>query len=75
MNAVQATLSTLRGDEVTVTLFQHGDEDPTVMITVDDADDSAVPTAEFTLSEVAELREILRKLEELASPQPYRRAG
>jgi hypothetical protein len=53
---------TLRDDAVQVTLFTHADEEPTILLTVVDHDDSVVPTAEFTLSEAGEFRDLLRKL-------------
>ena len=67
MSVDQAELQTRRGDGVLVTLFQHAGEHPTILVSVSDADDTTIPTAEFTLQEAAELREILRKFCELAS--------
>jgi hypothetical protein len=58
--------STIRGDDLQVTLFTHPGEDPTILVTVIDHDDTIVPTAEFTLGEVGELRELLRRLCESA---------
>lgn len=54
--------STLRGDELMVTLFTHAGEEPTILVTLIDHDDTAVPTAEFTLREAGEVRELLRRL-------------
>lgn len=54
--------STLRGDELMVTLFTHSGEDPTILVTVIDHDDTPIPTAEFTLREAGEVRELLRRL-------------
>lgn len=54
--------STLRGDDLQVTLFTHPGEKPTILVTVIDHDESIVPTAEFTLAEAGELREVLRQL-------------
>jgi len=54
--------STLRGDDLQVTLFQHAGQDPSILVTVIDHDECLVPTAEFTLAEVGELREVLRRL-------------
>ena len=56
---------TSRGDVLQVTLFTHADERPTILVTVIDHDDSIVPTAEFTLEEMGDLRELLRRLCEL----------
>jgi hypothetical protein len=53
---------TLRGDDVQVTLFTHPGEEPTILLTVIDHDESPVPTAEFTLAEAGELRDLLRRL-------------
>jgi hypothetical protein len=53
---------TLRGDELVVTLFTHAGEDPTIMVTLSDADDTPVPTAEFTLKEAGAFRDSLRRL-------------
>jgi hypothetical protein len=60
----QARIRTERGDEIFVTLMDHGPE-PTVLVSLVDADDTKIPTAEFTITEAAELREILRKFGEL----------
>lgn len=65
MTVDQATLATRRGDEVTMTLFAHPGEAASLLISVADADDSVVPTAEFTIAEAGELRELLRELLEL----------
>lgn len=56
------TLKTARGDEVQATLFAHGGERPTILLTVLDADGSRVPTAELTLRECGEFRDKLRRL-------------
>ncbi len=53
---------TLRGDVVKVTLFAHAGEEPTILVTVIDHDDTIVPTAEFTLEEMGDLRELFRRL-------------
>jgi hypothetical protein len=55
-------ISTVRGDDLKVTLFAHADEDPTILVTLIDHDESLVPTAEFTLYEAAALRDTLRRL-------------
>jgi hypothetical protein len=60
-----AFMRTRRGDELTVTLFQHAGEGPTICIAVDDADDCAVPTFEMTIEETTDFREILRKFGEI----------
>jgi len=61
MSVDQATIRTGRGDELLVTLFDHAGEPPSILISVLDADDHAVPTAELTIVEAADLREVLRK--------------
>jgi len=53
---------TSRGDAVVLTLFDHAGEDPTILLSVLDADDTPVPTAEFTFAEAALLREELRRM-------------
>lgn len=55
-------IRTLRGDELQITLFTHADEEPTILVTLTDADDTIVPTAEFTLAEAGALRDTLRRL-------------
>jgi hypothetical protein len=53
---------TLRGDVVKVTAFAYAGEEPTILLTVIDHDDTIVPTAEFTLREAGEFRELFRSL-------------
>lgn len=67
MAVEQRTILTARGDRLTLSLFTHAGEDATVMVTVDDADDSVAPTAEFTMAEAGEFREALRALCERGS--------
>jgi hypothetical protein len=67
MSVDQANLKTRRGDDVMVTLFHHTGEPSSILISVFDADNTMVPTAQFTLGEAAELRETLRKFCEKAS--------
>ena len=55
-------IRTLRGDELQVTLFTNAGEEPSILITLTDADESIVPTAEFSLDEAGQFRDILRKL-------------
>jgi hypothetical protein len=55
-------MSTVHGDDLQVTLFTHAGEEPTILVTVRDRDESRVPTAEFTLYEAAALRDTLRRL-------------
>ena len=57
-------IETVRGDRIVVTLFMHPGERPSIMVTIDDVDESLVPTAELTIPEAADLREALRKLSE-----------
>lgn len=67
-------IRTLRGDELQITLFTHADEEPTILVTVSDADDTVVPTAEFTLAEAGAFRDTLRRLcEEGWRSQPWPR--
>lgn len=61
MSVDTAFLRTHRGDEVTVNLFSHAGQRPTICITIDDVDECKLPTFELTLREAGELREILRK--------------
>jgi hypothetical protein len=60
-------VSTRRGDMVRLSLFTHAGEDPTILVSVLDCDDSAIPTAELTLPEAGELRDRLRALCELGT--------
>lgn len=59
-------LRTHRGDELTVNLFTHAGQEPTVCITIDDADECKLPTFELNVEEIGRLREILRKFGERA---------
>ena len=61
MNLPAATVRAATGDEIVVTLSWLGDE-PTIMLSVLDVDDTSIPTAEMTLREASELRETIRKL-------------
>lgn len=61
MAVTSEKILTLRGDDVMVTLFTHAGEDPTILVTVIDHDESPIPTAEFTLTEAGDLRELLRR--------------
>lgn len=61
MSVDTAFLRTHRGDEVTINLFRHAGQDPTICITVDDADECKLPTFELTVKEAATLREVLRR--------------
>lgn len=67
MSVEQAKIHTRRGDTVTVSLMQLADEEPTLLFTLDDPDDTPIPTAEFTIREAAELREVMRKFSEMAT--------
>lgn len=64
MSVDVAFMRTERGDEVTVTLFQHCGQAPTICISLDDPDQSLVPTMELTMDESTTLREVLRKFGE-----------
>lgn len=61
MSVDQAAVTTRWGDELLITLFTHAGEAPSILISVIDADEGAIPTAELALAEAVELREILRK--------------
>ena len=67
MSVAHRTVRTERGDCIDVTLFTHASERPAILLSVTDADDSRVPTAEFTLTEAADLREAVRQLCERAT--------
>jgi hypothetical protein len=58
---------TARGDTIMLTLFINPGEDPSILVSVFDADESPIPTAEFTLPEAGELRDELRRLCERGS--------
>lgn len=53
------------GDRLVVTLFTDGTR-PSLVLSVEDADQTAVPSVQLTLSEAADLREALRDLSERA---------
>ena len=57
----QATIRTERGDDVVLTLSWLDDQ-PRVLMTIVDADDTPLPTAEPTLAEVGALRDTMREL-------------
>jgi hypothetical protein len=59
------TIGTAAGDDVVVTLSWRGEE-PAIMISVVDGEETPIPTAELTLREAAELREQIRRLCERA---------
>lgn len=64
MSVEQIKLETSRGDVVVLTLFDHAGEDPTILVSVLDADATPIPTAEFTLTEAGHFRDSLRSLSE-----------
>lgn len=66
--------STIRGDELKVTLFTHPGEAPSILLTVIDHDESVVPTAEFTFHEVGNFREVLRRLCEQGQREGFLRS-
>lgn len=68
-------LRTVRGDEIKVTLFEHAGEAPSILVTVVDSDRCLIPTAELSLTEVAEFRELLRKLCEQSERTSWRQRG
>lgn len=53
-------MTTARGDTVVVTLFSRPGEQSTILVSVDDADGTPIPTVELTLPEAAKLRSLLR---------------
>lgn len=56
-----AAVETRRRDTVTVQLVTPDNGDATILVSLDDADDCVMPTAEFTVAEAADFREILRQ--------------
>jgi len=56
-----AAVETSRGDTVHVQLVTPDNGDATILVSLDDADDCVMPTAEFTIKEAADFREILRQ--------------
>ncbi len=61
MSVTSVRIPTRRGDVVMLSLFDHGGE-PSILVTIDDADDTCTPTAEFTLAEAGAFRDELRRL-------------
>jgi hypothetical protein len=53
---------TARGDLIMMALVTHSGEKPSIIVSIDDADDTLIPTAEFTLPEAGDLRDVLRQL-------------
>lgn len=70
---LQETLATERGDTLVVTLVALLGDRPSILVSLDDADALPVPTAELTLGEAVELREILRRFAEAISLEDARR--
>lgn len=62
MSVRQTVLETDRGDTIMLTLFEHPGQRASILVSVHDADDTAIPTAEFTLPEAGQLRDELRRL-------------
>jgi hypothetical protein len=62
MPIVSRDLRTARGDVVLMALITHPGEKPSILLTVDDVDRSAIPTAEFTMEEAGRFRDTLREL-------------
>jgi hypothetical protein len=62
-----SSFNTQRGDSLVLSLFMHAGEDPSILLTVMDSNETMVPTAEFTVAEAAELREQIRKYCERAA--------
>jgi hypothetical protein len=58
----QVELCTVRGDRIVVSLFTHADEVPSILISIVDADNTVVPTAELLLPEAGQFRDSLREL-------------
>ncbi|MDA8316500.1 MAG: hypothetical protein M0010_15225 [Actinomycetota bacterium] len=61
MSVRQVTIPTRRGDTIVVSLVHLAGEEPTLMVALDDADDTPMPTAELTIREAAEMREVMRQ--------------
>lgn len=55
-------IHTARGDVVLLALITHPGEKPSILLTVDDVDRSAIPTAEFSMEEAGAFRDVLREL-------------
>ncbi|MGA2835488.1 MAG: hypothetical protein ABSF84_02715 [Acidimicrobiales bacterium] len=62
MGVVSRDLTTARGDVVLMTLITHPGQRPSMLLTVAAPGTPAIPTAEFTLSEMGSFRETLREL-------------
>lgn len=56
-----AAVETSRGDTVTIQLVTPDNGDATILVSLDDVDECVMPTAEFTIQEAAEFRELLRQ--------------
>ena len=66
MSTHQVEQTTRRGDRLVVTLIDEAGAEPTILLTVDDVDQTPLPTVELTIDETAALRETLRALCERA---------
>lgn len=62
MPAEVRQFETERGDIVTVTLITSERRRSTILVTIDDADDNVLPTAELTLAEAERLADELGRL-------------
>ena len=62
MSVRMFTLSTERGDTLTLTTLEAGHAEPVYFLTIDDPDGTVVPTAQLTLEEASELRRALYRL-------------
>ncbi len=67
MTVRQGAVSLESGDELTVTLYAFAGELPRVLLSVLDRDGTTVPTAELSVREAADLRELLRRMLEAAA--------
>ncbi len=62
MTVYCAEFPTFRGDRILLNFFCHSDEKPTLLISIMDADESLIPTAELTLPEAGRFRDLIREL-------------
>ncbi|MHB1519304.1 MAG: hypothetical protein ACYCVN_12430 [Acidimicrobiales bacterium] len=65
--ATTRCFETDRGDVVMLHLVNFPGQAPTVLVQITDADESFVPTAEFTMAEAGAFRDALRQLCEAGS--------
>lgn len=67
MTVEHLQLRTVSGDTITATLFDFTGQEPSVCITLTDGEETpGGPAAEMTIAELGQLRELLRRLGEMA---------